>query len=52
MMQLLLSYPYQNVRPSFDFAPSGASLTQRMEGWEDMPSRDDRNPGGAVRGFA
>jgi hypothetical protein len=37
MMQLLLSYPYQKVKPSSAFAPPGASLARRMEGWEDMP---------------
>jgi hypothetical protein len=37
MMRLLLSYPYQNIKPSSAFAPQGASLARRMEGWEGMP---------------
>lgn len=37
MMQLLLSYPYQKIKPSSAFAPPGASLARQMEGWEDMP---------------
>jgi hypothetical protein len=37
MMQLLLSYPYQKIKPSSAFAPPGASLARQMEGWEGMP---------------
>jgi hypothetical protein len=36
-MTLLTGYDYQNIRASSDFAPAGANLERRMEGWESMP---------------
>jgi hypothetical protein len=37
LMKQLVAYPYQSVKASSDYAPPGASLARRMEGWEDMP---------------
>lgn len=37
MMQLLVSHPYQKIKPSSAFAPPGAFPARRMEGWEGMP---------------
>jgi hypothetical protein len=37
LMKQLMAYPYQKIKASSDFAPPGASLSRRMEGWEDMP---------------
>ncbi len=37
MMQLLTTFPYAKVKASSDFAPPGASLPERMNGWEGMP---------------
>jgi hypothetical protein len=37
LMKQLTAYPYQKIRASSDFAPPGASLARRMEGWESMP---------------
>lgn len=37
LMKQLTAYPYQKIRASSDFAPPGANLERRMEGWESMP---------------
>ncbi len=37
LMQPLTFFPYAKVKASSDFAPPGASLAERMNGWEDMP---------------
>ena len=37
LMKQLTAYPYQKIRASSAFAPPGAFLARRMEGWESMP---------------
>jgi hypothetical protein len=37
LTEQLSAYPYRKIKASSDFAPPGASLARRMEGWESMP---------------
>src|ERR1035437_4420710 len=37
LIEQLTAYPYQKVKPSSAYAPAGANLERRMEGWESMP---------------